>query len=78
MVEAKSLALICTKDQNSFLFFYLEPKDIFPTKSQMKKRNKRKINKPRKEPPPKKKKKTTEHLSGQKNQQLPNDFFILV
>lgn len=57
MVEAKSLALICTKDQNSFLFFYLEPKDIFPTKSQMKKRNKRKINKPRKEPPPQKKKK---------------------
>lgn len=53
VVVAKSLALVCTKDQRQVLFFYLEPKQIFFfffQNPQMKNQKRRK--KERKKDPP--------------------------
>lgn len=55
VVEAKSLALVSTKDQNRFCFSSWNQKILPPPNSQMKEETKEK------ESPPQKK---TEHLSG--------------
>lgn len=70
VVVAKSLALVCTKDQKQVLFFYLEPKQIFFffSKSRKWKRIKKEEEEEEKEPPPPqikiKLKTKTKHLSG--------------
>lgn len=62
VVEAKSLALVCTKDQNRFCFSIWNQNNFPPQNPQMKKKKKR--NPQNKKQKTKQNWKKTEHLSG--------------